>query len=301
MSRFKKELVRDKYLVLMVLPAIIYYIVFKYIPMGGLIMAFQDYSPGFGMLRSPFVGIKWFIEFFSSMYFTRVFKNTLLLSFYDLVFGFPLPIIFALMLNEIRNDRFKRFIQTLSYYPHFISVVIIVGIMTDLFTDKIGIINRVIMFFGGKSTAFMTLPQWFRPLYVGSNIWQGIGWGSIIYLAALSGIDQDMYEASFIDGANRFKQLIYITLPCLLPTVVTLLILRMGRMMNIGFEKVFLMYSPATYETADVISTFVYRRGIQDTQYSYAAAVGLFNSVVNFLLVVSVNKISRTLSETSLW
>ncbi|MCL2832509.1 MAG: ABC transporter permease subunit [Treponema sp.] len=299
-----KKLVRDKYLILMIVPAFIYYILFKYVPMGGLIMAFKNYSPGRGIFGSPWVGFKWFSEFFSSMYFGRTFRNTLLLSLYELIFGFPVPIIFALLLNEIRTLKFKKLIQTLSYYPHFISIVIVIGIMNDLFsanTATMGLVNRLLEFSGVSPIAFMADPKWFRTLYVGSGIWQGLGWGSIIYLAALAGIDQEMYEAANIDGAGRFKQLWYITLPCLIPTIIILLILRMGRVMNVGFEKVFLMYTPLTYETADVISTYVYRRGIVDAQYGYGAAVGLFNSVINFILVISVNQISRRISETSLW
>jgi putative aldouronate transport system permease protein len=304
MKRFiklKKNIKQDKYLLLMVLFPVLYFIIFMYIPMGGLIIAFQRFMPGRGIFESPFVGFHWFEEFFTSIYFYRVVKNTFVLSFAEIIFGFPLPIVFALMVNEVNNKQFKKSIQTISYFPHFVSTVIIVGIINDLFSSDLGIINQMLVFFGQDKIAFLTNPSWFRPIYVGSSIWQMTGWGSIIYLAALSGIDPQLYEAAQIDGASRLKQIKYITLPSLMPTIMTLLILRVGRVMTIGFEKVLLLYHPSTYETADVISTFVYRRGILGSEYSYGAAVGLFNAVINFSLVIIANKMSKKLTDNGIW
>ena len=300
-SPFLKRCIEDKFLIMMALIPTIYFLIFAYLPMGGLVMAFQKYSAGRGFFHSPFVGFKWFTEFFNSIYFGRVVGNTLMLSIQELIFGFPLPIIFALLVNELRNKDYKKFVQTVSYLPHFISTVIICGLIFDLFNADMGIVNQFRESMGLDKIAFLTQPEWFRPLYVGSGIWQGVGWGSIIYLAALAGIDTQMYEAAVVDGAGKFKQMIYITLPSLIPVIMTLLILRMGHVMSVGFEKVLLLYSPAVYETGDVISTFVYRRGIIDNQYSFASAVGLFNSFVNLILVVLANKLSKKLTDVGLW
>lgn len=300
-TELRKGLRRDKFLILMSSVPVLYFIIFRYVPMGGLIMAFQNYSPGRGILHSDFVGLKWFQEFFGSRNFFRVVKNTLALSFGDLIFGFPLPIIFALMLNEIKFEKFKKAAQTISYFPHFISVVIISGLIYDLFSSDLGLVNQILVKLGFEKIAFLTKPEWFRPIYIGSSIWQGCGWGSIVYLAALAGIDQQLYEAARVDGASRWKQMIYITIPSLVPTIMTLFILRLGQVMSVGFEKVLLLYSPAIYSTADIISTFVYRRGIYESQYSFGVAVGLFNSVVNFLLVVVANRVSKKLTDTGLW
>lgn len=299
--QFIKDLKRDKLLVFLTILPVLYFIIFQYLPMGGLVMAFQKYSPGKGIFKSDFVGFKWFITFFQSNNFYRVVKNTLLLSFGEIIFGFPLPIIFALMLNEIRSKTFKKITQTISYFPHFISTVVICGLIWDLFSADQGMINQIRGLFGLEKVAFLSTSSWFRPIYIGSSIWQHCGWGSIVYLAALAGIDQEMYEAARVDGATRWKRMIYITIPSLLPTIMTLLILRMGQVMSVGFEKVLLLYSPSIYNTADIISTFVYRRGILDSQYSFGVAVGLFNSVVNFMLVISANKLSKKFTETGIW
>lgn len=292
---------RDRYLLLMVLLPVIYFLIFSYGPMVGLVMAFQRFSPGKGFWHSPWVGLRYFKEFFSSYYCGRVIRNTLFLSFGEILFGFPLPILFALMVNECHKKWFAKIVQTVSYFPHFVSVVIMCGLMYDLFSSDNGLVNQLIVAMGGEKIAFYSRPEWFRPLYIGSSIWQSVGWNSIIYLAALSSIDQQMYEAARIDGASRLKQIWFITLPCLMPTIMMLLILRIGQVMSVGFEKVLLMYSPATYETADVISTYVYRRGILDSEYSFGSAVDLFNCVVNFLMVFSANFISKRLTGNSLW
>lgn len=297
----RAKLFRDRYLVLMVLLPVAYFVIFCYVPMGGLVMAFQRFSPGKGYLRSPFVGLQHFRDLFSSFYFGRIVRNTLMLSFGDLLFGFPLPIIFALMVNECRSRWFPKLVQTISYLPHFISTVIICGIIYDLFSADSGLINKLIVSLGGQKIAFLSRPEWFRPIYIGSSVWQSVGWGSIVYLAALSGIDQEMYEAARIDGASRWKQMRFITFPNLVPIIMMLLILRTGQVMSVGFEKILLLYMPSTYETADVISTYVYRRGILSSEYSFASAVDLFNSVVNCALVFTANYLSKRLTSNSLW
>jgi len=268
--------------------------------MYGIVIAFKDFKASRGILGSPWVGFKHFEQFFNSYYFFRLIRNTFLLNLYDLIFGFPAPIILAILFNELRNERFKRFVQSVSYLPHFISIVITVGFIVDFFAQN-GIVNNFLGLIGIGPVNFLIEPKWFRPLYIGSGIWQGVGWGSIIYLAAISGIDPQLYEAATIDGAGRFRKIISITIPSIAPTIIILLIFRIGGMMSVGFEKVFLMYNPSTYETADVISTFVYRSGLQGAQYSYAAAIGLFNTMLNFILLTGANYISRATTENSLW
>lgn len=295
-----KILLKDKYLYLLLLPGLILYILFCYYPMYGLLMAFQDYNPVDGILGSPFVGFTHFTNFFDSMFFGRLLRNTILLSLYNLIFGFPIPILFALMLNEVKPGPFKKFTQTISYLPHFISVVVIVGMLNIVFSPT-GIIPEVLTKLTGSSPNFLSDAKWFRTMYVGSEIWQHFGWNSIIYMAALAGIDQGLYEAAKIDGASRFKQIWHITLPGIAPTIVTLLILNSGSILSVGFEKIILMYSPATYSTADVISTYTYRVGLLQSQYSFGVAVGMFNSVANCIILIIVNVISRKLTETSLW
>lgn len=297
----KNRLWRDRYLLLMTVLPVAYFVIFCYAPMGGLLMAFQKYSPGKGLWGSKFVGLQHFKDFFNSFYCGRIISNTLVISFGELLFGFPLPIIFALMINECRSKWFPKIVQTVSYLPHFISTVIVCGIIYDLFSSDIGLMNKLVTALGGEKIPFLSLPEYFRPIYVGSSVWQSVGWGSIVYLAALSGIDQGMYEAARIDGATRWQQIVHITLPNLLPIIMMLLILRLGQVMSVGFEKVLLLYTPSTYETADVISTYVYRRGILNSEYSFGAAVGLFNSLVNCLLVVATNYISRLMTHNSLW
>ena len=295
---FKKE----KYLWLMCLLPVAYFIIFAYIPIiNGFIMSVIDYNPIKGMFGSSFIGLKYFRQFFNLPSFWRLITNTIKLSLYALMFGFPAPIIIALVLNECHFRRIKRVAQTIVYMPHFISTVVIVGILVNFVNPTSGIVNEFIKMFGGKPINFMGEPQWFRPLYVISNMWQFSGWGSIIYLAALSAIDPQLYESAIIDGANRFKTLIHITIPSILPTIIIMLILRMGSLFSVGFEKIILMYSPGIYETADVISTYVFRRGILQAQFGFGSAVGLFNSVINAIFLVVFNWVSRRVSETSLW
>ena len=290
----------NKAVYLMAVPVIVYFFIFNYIPMGGILMAFEDYSIKKGIFGSTFVGFDNFIRFFNSIYCWRVIRNTLLISLYGLLFSFPFPIIFALCLNEIRNTKFKKLTQTISYLPYFISIVVVVSILQD-FTSADGVLTQLAAALGDTGGALWSRPEWFRTLYIGSNIWQHLGYNSIIFISALAAIDQELYEAAVIDGAGRWKQTLYITLPELSSTIVVLLILRLGQIMNVGYEKTILMCSPATYETADVIASYVYRVGIEDADYGYSTAINFFNSVVNFLVLFVANAISRKLSETSLW
>ena len=292
---------RDRYLLAMILPILIYYIVFHYLPMSGAIIAFKDFKPGGGIYNGDWVGMKWFIQFFQSPYAFRIIRNTILLSVYSIIFGFPIPILFAICITEIRSSKLRRTIQTVSYLPHFISTVVMVGMLSNMLSMNHGIINDVIIMMGGDPINFLQDPRWFRTLYVGSGIWQGFGFSSIIYIAAINGIDVSLYEAARIDGINKFQQVYYITIPMIAPTIIILFILQLGNLMSVGFEKVFLMYNPAVYETADVISTYVYRKGINSSSYSFASAVGLFNSLINFLLVYVSNAICRKATNTSLW
>lgn len=296
----KNDLVRHKYIYIMLIPVVLYYLIFQYQPMYGAQIAFRDFSPRLGLWKSEWVGLKYFTSFFNNYYFWRILRNTVVISFYDIIFGFPAPIILALLLNEIRSSFFKRTVQTITYLPHFISMVVICGMIVDFLASD-GIINSLIQAFGGNSKQFLIKPEWFRTIYVGSGIWQGIGWGSIIYLAALSGINPELYEASVVDGANRWKQTINITIPGILPTIIIMFILRIGSMLSVGSEKILLLYNPNTYETADVISTFVYRKGILEMDYSFSTAVGLFNSIINFVLLLVANRMSKKISEVSLW
>ena len=296
----KREYVKNKYLYIMILPVILYYLIFMYQPMYGSIIAFKRYNPQLGIFNSPWVGTQYFMEFFNSYYFWRLLKNTLLISIFNIIFGFPAPIILALLLNEVRNKVFKRSVQTLTYLPHFISTVVVSSLLLN-FLARDGVINSMLTVFGVEQIQFMIRPEWFRTIFVGSTIWQEIGWDSIINLAALSAIDQQLYDACKIDGGGRWRQTFSVTLPSIAPTIIIMLILKVGKIMNIGYEKIMLLYNPSTYETADVISTFVFRRGILEGNFSYAAAVGIFNSIINLTLLIMANRISRKVSDTSLW
>lgn len=298
--RFIKAVKKHKYIYLMMLPVVLYYLLFHFGPMYGMIIAFKDYSVGKGIMGSPWVGAENFKMFFQSYYFWRLLKNTLAINVLNILIGFPFPVIFALLLNELRNDRFKKSIQTFTYLPHFISVTVLCGMILDFFSTK-GVINDMLSVLGIERIPFFTLPVWFRPIYIGTDIWSGFGWGSIIYLAALAGVDVSLYEAATIDGAGRFKKMIHVTIPGIMPTVVIMFILKFGHMMSLGAQKILLLYNPKIYETADVISTFVYRQGLAGAQYSYTTAVDMFSAVINVILLVSINQISRRVSETSLW
>lgn len=281
-------------------PILVYFILFAYIPMTGIVMAFQEYEPSKGVAGSAWVGLQNFKDFFGSYYFWRLIRNTFLLSFLDLLVNFPIPILFALMLNEVNSRFFKRTVQTISYMPYFVSLVVICGIISE-FSASDGVLSQIVRFFGGPPGNLLGKADWFRPIFIGSNMWQGMGYNSIIYLAALSGIDPELYEAATIDGAGRLRQTWSITLPCLIPTIAILLILRMGMMFNVGFEKVLLLYSPATYETSDIISTFTYRKGLLDMNFSFSTAVGIFNSLINTAMLLVANRLSKKFTESSLF
>lgn len=296
-----KRLYLDRQLYLLLIPFILYYVLFVFRPMGSMIIAFKDYSVFKGIADSPWVGMKHFITFFSGEYAARTIKNTIIISLYTLLIGFPLPIIFALLLNEVTLKRFKSAVQTLTYLPYFISTVVIAGIVVSFLAPSSGIINFVIEKLGGESIYFLTQAKYFRAIYIITCIWTSIGYNSIVYLAALSGIDQELYEACVIDGGGRWKQALHITIPGILPTIVTLFIIQIGNIMNVGYELIILLYQPATYETADVISTYVYRMGIEQTNYSLSTAVGIFNSVIGFILVAVANTISNKVNDMGLW
>lgn len=296
----QKEWRQYRYVYLMAIPMVVYYILFCYMPMYGASIAFKDFVPKLKIAGSPWVGLKHFRSFFQSVYFIRLLTNTLALSLGNLVFGFPAPIILAILLNEVRQNWFKRTVQTISYLPHFISVMVICGMIVD-FTASGGVINDMLSLFGFKRQTMLLNPSLFRPIYIISEIWQSVGWGSIVYLAALTAVDPALYEAARIDGAGKFRQILHVTLPGIAPTIVVMLILKMGSMMSVGSEKVLLLYNSNTYSTADVISTYVYRKGLLENNFSFSTAVGLFNSVINFTLVVLANQISRKVNDTSLW
>ena len=300
-SRVVKDFKINKLLYFMILPVLAYYIIFHYLPMYGAIIAFKDYTPMKGIIDSDWVGLKHFESFFGSYYFWRILKNTIILSLYTLCFEFPMPIILALLLNEVKNKAFKKTAQSITYMPYFISMIVICGMLKD-FTNSGGVINSMIMYlFGTDGQAFLQKPDMFRTIYVSSEIWQRIGWESIIYMAALTGIDQEQYEAARIDGATRLQQMWRITLPGILPIIVIMFILRVGNLLNVGFEKIILLYNPVIYETADVISSFVYRKGLLEFDWSYSTAVGLFNSLINLILLISANRLSRRVTKNSLW
>jgi len=303
-SPLARTLVRDfqqnKYKYLLILPVLAYFIIFCYKPMYGLVIAFQDFRANLGISRSQWVGLRNFRVFFNDPYFFRLLRNTLSISLLNILFGFPAPILLALLLNEIKNMAFKRTVQTITYMPYFISMVVVAGLIKT-YTTQDGIFSQVAIALGGSGKNFLMFPGYFYPIYVISDIWQNIGWNSIIYLAAITGIDQEQYEAAIIDGAGRFRRIVSVTLPNLLPIIMVLFILRMGGILNVGFEKIILLYNPNIYSVSDVISSFVYRRGIMDAAYSYATAVGLFNSVVNILFLFTANTLSRKFTQSSLF
>ena len=300
-GRTWKKIVKNKQLYIMILPVVIYFILFHYKPMYGLLMAFQNFKPRKGIWGSEWVGLQHFQDFFGSYYFGRLLRNTLALSLSTLIFGFPAPILLALLINELRNPKYSRVVQTVTYMPHFISMVVLCAMIRE-FVATGGFINDLMVTFGGyDGKNLLARAGYWLPIYVLSNIWQGCGWGSIVYLATLTGIDMELYDAAKVDGANRWKQTLHVTLPCLAPTVIIMFILRMGQIMGVGHEKTILLYNEGIYETADIISSYVYRMGLVSHEYSFATAVGLFNSVINFILVILANKLSDKMTETSLW
>lgn len=299
-ARTWKIIRKNKAVYLMLLPVIIYYILFHYKPMYGIIIAFMDFNPRKGIMGSDWVGLKHFKDFFTGYYFWRLLRNTLKLSLSTLIFGFPVPIILALLINELRNKKFSKIVQSITYMPHFVSMVVLCAMIRQ-FVGANGFITYFMSLFGYDGGNLLTHGEYWIPIYVISNIWQGAGWGSIVYLAALTGIDSELYDAAKVDGANRWKQTIHVTIPCILPTIIIMLIMRVGQIMSVGYEKTILLYDGAIYDVADIISTYVYRMGLLNREFSFSTAVGLFNSVVNFILVIAANQISKKTTETSLW
>lgn len=298
--RLKKDLKRNRLKYLMVLPVVIWFAIFVYWPMYGVIIAFQRYEPSLGILGSKWVGFQNFTDFFGDVYFFRLLRNTLTISLLSILFGFPAPIILAVLMNEIKNKYFIKTTQTLTYLPHFISLVVVCG-MIKSFLGTNGVITKIIYYFTGNDASLLSKASAFPFIYVLSTIWQEAGWGSIIYIAALSGIDMQLYEACTVDGGGRIRQFIHITLPGIAPTVIIMLIMRMGSILGVGHEKIILLYNPSIYETSDVILSYVYRKGLLESDFSYSTAINLFNSVVGIVFVVTANLISRKVSETSLW
>lgn len=296
-----KEIYRERALLIIMAPTLILFIIFYYVPIYGLNIAFKDLQAGKTIANSSWVGFKWFTEFFNSPYFWRSLKNTVILSTSYIAFSFPTPILFALTLNELKDGPLKRITQSVSYFPHFVSLVVVIGMMFNFLSVDYGIVNNLLQKNGMDTINFFLKPGWFRPLYIITGIWQNLGWNTIVYLAALSAVDPALYESARMDGAKRIQMMRHISLPSISSTIVILLLLSLGSMFKDGFEKVILMYNPVTYEVSDIVSTFVYRTGIQNAQYSYAAAVDFFNQGINFILLVFFNTLSKKLGGESLW
>lgn len=299
-QRVKIDIRKNIWMYVIILPVLIYLIIFCYKPMYGIVIAFKDYRTSLGIMESPWVGFKHFKRFFGDVYFMRLLRNTLSISFLSLLFSFPASILLALLLNEVKVSWFKRTVQTITYMPHFIATVVVCSLLTT-YCQSSGLFNQIITLFGGKAVSLLSKPEYFYPIYVGSAVWQNLGWNSIIFLAALAGIDQEQYEAARIDGAGRLSQIWYITLPGIVPTISMLLILNLGKVLNVGYEKIILLYQPLTYEVADVISTYTYRKGLIDAEFSYSTAVNLFNSVANILFLTCANKISKKMGQSGLF
>lgn len=304
-SKLKKDLVKHRSAYFLFLPVLAFYLIFCYKPMYGLIIAFKDFTPFKGIMGSPWaadLGLKHFMDFFGSVYFGRLIRNTLVISITNLLVTFPAPIILALLLNEIRCRKYKGLLQTLTYLPHFISMVVICS-MVRMFVDHEGFITQVLASLGlvDGELSMLSNKNYFVPIYVFSDLWQTIGWSAIIYISALSGVDQELYEAARIDGANRWQQTLHVTIPAIMMTIIMMFIMKIGTVMSVGYEKIILLYNPGIYETADVISSYVYRKGLQEADWSYAAAVGFFNSFINLFLVVTANKITKKVTDMGLW
>ena len=317
MNMIVDHLRREWQIYVLLAPTIIWLLLFLYKPMYGLQIAFKDYSIFRGVAASPWVGLQHFEDLLGfdwsalgtadpfwtggNEQFLRAVRNTIYISMYSLLIGFPVPILLALMFNEVLNQSFKRTAQTIVYLPHFISSVIIAGIVITTFSPSVGVVNTVLSWFGADPIYFLTKPEWFRPIFIGTTIWQEAGFQSIVYLAAIAGVSPTLYESAVIDGASRWQMMWKITIPSILPTIIIMLIIRIGNMLEVSFEMIIVLYQPATYETADVVNTFIYRQGLQSGQYDFAAAAGLFNAVVAFVLVIGANAISKRYSRTSLW
>lgn len=300
--RTLQQMKKSYMLYIFLLPAVIMVAIFCYAPMYGVLMAFQNYSPSKGILGSPWVGFEWFERFFNMPRFWQILGNTLTLSVYSLIVGFPIPIILAVLINSVESNRFRRVTQTVTHMPHFISTVVLVGMITVFLSPRSGFLNHMLEMFGAaEDTYYMGVAEYFPHIYVWSGVWQDMGWNSIIYLAALTGVDQALHEAAQVDGATKLQRIWHIDLPAIIPTMVILLILNVGSIMSVGYEKVFLMQNDLNIMSSEVISTYVYKIGLTQQQFSYSAAIGLFNNVINFILLITVNKISAKLSGSSLW
>ncbi|MEZ0536470.1 ABC transporter permease [Caldicellulosiruptoraceae bacterium PP1] len=296
-----KQILKNYQLYLLIMPTFLYFIIFKYIPMYGVLMAFEDYVPSRGIIGSPWVGLRHFVNFFNSFNFWDLIKNTVYLSVFQLIITFPFPIIIALMLNELTNEKIKKTIQTIIYAPYFISTVVLVGMMYVFLSPSSGIVNKIIEAISGNTIDFFSAPEWFRPLYIISSLWQGTGFGTVIYMAALASVDPQLHEAAIVDGASKLKRIFVIDLPAIMPVIIIQLILAVGNIMNVGFEKTFLMQTPLNLDVSEIIQTYVYKAGLLQAQYSFSTAVGLFNAVINFILLITVNALVKKISETSLW
>lgn len=300
LKKIAKDIKKHKLIYAMAIPVLLYYIIFCYIPMGGVVMAFQNFRPSQGISGSTWVGFKHFIDFFNDRFFFRLIRNTFMVNVYDIIVGFPAPIILALLLNELKGKFLKGGIQTAIYMPNFISMVVICGIIVD-FCSRDGVVSSILAMFGVEPSNLLQNAKLFKPIVVLTNVWQCAGWSSIIYVAAISGINTELYDAASVDGCGRWRSLWHVTLPGIAPTIILVFIMRIGNIMSAGFEKIILLYNPLTYETADVISSYTYRLGIQQANYGYATAVGLFNSLINIVFLWAANKLSRRLTEHSLW
>lgn len=302
--KYLSAIQRNKLFYILIVPGLLYFIIFHYVPMFGIIIAFKDIAPFEGVkgiINGPWVGFKNFITFFQSYYFWNVLGNTVIISAYKILFGFPAPIILALLLNEVKNNKFKRMVQTISYLPHFISMVVLAGLVTSVLSVNGGIVNEIRKSLGQEAIFFLGSSKYFRTVLVSSGIWQNIGWGSIIYLASISGIDHQLYEASIVDGANRWKQTWHITLPGMSNVIVIMFIFAVGSLLNAGFEQILLLYSPAVYEVSDIIDTYVYREGLISLRYSFASAVGLFKSLIAMILIIGTNYLAKRYEQAAIW
>lgn len=296
----KKDFKLNKSLYILFIPVFLYFVIFHYGPLYGAIIAFKDFSPAKGILGSPWVGFKHFERFFSIPAFWTVIGNTLKISISSIIFVFPAPIILALLMNELKSVSFKKLAQNATYLPHFISLVVTCGLIKD-FTRDTGVVTHILSFFGVPKVTLLSYPEYFLPIYIVSSVWAQMGWSSVVYLSALTSIDETLYEAAKIDGAGKFKQLLHVTIPGIAPTVITMLILQVGRVMNVGYEKILLLTNDAITDVTEVISMYVYRVGMVNRSYSYSTAVNMFNSIINLTLLLATNKISKHVSETSLW
>lgn len=297
-SLFLRKCIQQKWLLLMIIPGVVVLLLLHYLPIYGIQIAFKNYNMGLGIEGSKWAGLKWFQTFLRNPFAPRLFRNTILLGVYSLAWAFPIPIILSIFINELRGSKFKRTVQTISYIPHFISTVVVVGLLKELCATD-GFLNKILLSLNGKTISFFSNPSWFRTLFISSTVWQEAGWNSIIFLAALTNVDPQMYEASYIDGANRWQRIWSITLPSILPTVIILFILNVGKMLNMDFQKIMLMYNPLTYETADIIATYTYRESFENMRYSYSAAVDLFMSVISFVFLIGANQLVKWVSDDS--